>query len=199
MEGVCTMWLSELGTFALLWGLKIPSITETDILWYDLRESVGYFCCSTCIFSPLCFWLCLPCIMNYQLCMTHGLTTANRHDHAWTGKWAPNISTLSRQMSLMRLRGERRQGDRGGHLYGTEGTWINYPTCSPLLNVSFMTNLRRTDCFILIWTCGAVLAVSRYCHFSKLSPIQNETHKNENVVLFCCHVVLENDVCWAAW
>ena len=32
MEGVCTMWLSELGTFAMFWDLKIQFITETDIL-----------------------------------------------------------------------------------------------------------------------------------------------------------------------
>ena len=32
MEGVCKMWLSELGTFAMFWDLKIQFITETDIL-----------------------------------------------------------------------------------------------------------------------------------------------------------------------
>ena len=101
--------------------------------------------------SPSVLWPCLPCIMNYQLCMTHDLATANRHDHAWTDKWAPNISTLSRQMSLMRLRGERRQHGRTGHLYGTKGTWKNYPTCFALLDVGIMTILRRTDNYILIW------------------------------------------------
>ena len=87
----------------------------------------------------------------------------------------------------------------GKHLYGTEGTWINCPTCFPLLNVGFMAILRRTDCFVLIWTCIAVLADHRQRSFSKLSRLQNETHKNRNVVLFCCHVVSRNDVCWAAW
>ena len=38
MERVCTVLLSELGTFAMFWGLKITSMTKTDILWYDLRE-----------------------------------------------------------------------------------------------------------------------------------------------------------------
>ena len=32
MESVCTMWLSELGTFAMFCDLKIYSITKTDIL-----------------------------------------------------------------------------------------------------------------------------------------------------------------------
>ena len=125
--------------------------------------------------------------------MPHDLATANRHDHAWTENWAPNIWMLCTTLSPMRLWYTHRQGDRRDHLYGTEGTWINCPTCFTLLNVGFMTILRRTDCFILIWTCNAVLAVSRDCHFSKLSPIQNKTHKNKNVVLFYCHVVLRND------
>ena len=125
------------------------------------------------------------CIMTYPLCMPHDLATANRHDHAWTENWAPNIWMLCTTLSPMRPWYAHRQGDRRDHLYGTEGTWINCPTCFPLLNVGFMTILRRTDCFILIWTCNAVLAVSRDCHFSKLSPIQNKTHKNKNVVLFC--------------
>ena len=55
----------------------------------------------------------------------------------------------------------------------------NSPTCCALLNVGFMAILRRTDCFILIWTCNAVLAVSRNCHFSKLSRLQNETDKKQ--------------------
>ena len=52
-----------------------------------------------------------------------------------------------------------------------------------------MAILRRADYFILIWTCSAVLPVSRYCHFSKLSPIQNKTHKKQErsfVLLPCC-------------
>ena len=150
-------------------------MTETDILWYDLCDYVCWFWCNAHIFSPSLLWASLTSIMNYPLCMTHNLATVNRYDHAWTDKWAKNISTLSRQMSLMRPWYAHRQGDRRGHLYGTEGTWINYPTCFPLLNVGFMTILRRTDCFILIWTCSAVLTDHRQLSFSKLSQLQNET------------------------
>ena len=108
------------------------------------------------MFPPLVLWPCLPCIMNYQLCMTHDLATANRHDHAWTDKWAQNISTLSRPMSLIRLCGEHPQLRSEGHLYGTKGTWKNYPTCFALLDVGFKTILRRTDNYILIWACNPV-------------------------------------------
>ena len=139
------------------------------------------------------------CIMTYPLCMPHDLATANRHDHAWTENWAPNIWMLCTALSPMRPRYQHRQGDRRNHLYGTEGTWINCPTCFPLLNVGFMTILRRTDCFILIWTCIAVLADHRQLSFSKLSRLQNKTHKKQERSFVLLHVVLENDVCWAAW
>jgi hypothetical protein len=79
-----TMRLSELEAFAMFWDLKNYSVIETDNLWYDLREYMCYFLCSACVFSPLLPWLCLTCIMNYPLCMTHGLATAYYHDHAWT-------------------------------------------------------------------------------------------------------------------
>ena len=39
----CTMWLSELKTSAIFWDLRIYSMIETDILWYDLREYMCYF------------------------------------------------------------------------------------------------------------------------------------------------------------
>ena len=94
--------------------------------------------------------------MNYPLCMIHDLATANLHDHAWTDGWAQNICTLSKPMSLMRLRDEHRQHCRRDHLYGTKGTWKNYPTCFALLDVGFMTILRRTDNYILIWACNPV-------------------------------------------
>ena len=115
-----------------------------------------YFYCSACISPHSCFWLCLPCIMNYQLCMTHGLTTANRHDHAWSDKWAQNISTLSRQMSLMRLWCDHQDLGWRGHLYETKGTWKNSPTCCTLLNVGFMIVLRRAGWYVLIWARKAV-------------------------------------------
>ena len=129
--------------------------------------------------------------------MPHDLATANRHDHAWTENWAPNIWMLCTTLSPMRPWYAHRRGDRRDHLYGTEGTWINCPTCFTLLNVGFMTILRRTDCFILIWTCNAVLAVSRDCHFSKLSPIQNKTHKNKNVVCFTAMLFFETMPLWS--
>ena len=87
MEGVCTMWLSELGTFAMFWGLKTHSITETDILWYDLREYVCWFWHNARIISPSVLWPSLTPIMDYPLYMPHDLATANRHDHAWTENW----------------------------------------------------------------------------------------------------------------
>ena len=139
------------------------------------------------------------CIMTYPLCMPHDLATANRHDHAWTENWAPNIWMLCTVLSPMRPRYQHRQGDRRNHLYGTEGTWINCPTCFPLLNVGFMAILRRTDCFILIWTCIAVLADHRQRSFSKLSWLQNKTHKKERSFCFAAMFVSRNAVCWAAW
>ena len=69
MEGVCTMWLSELGTFAMFWGLKNPSITETDILWYDLRDYVSCSWCNACIFSPFVPWPCFT--LHYELVTMH--------------------------------------------------------------------------------------------------------------------------------
>ena len=143
MEGVCTMWLSELGTFAVIWDLKIHSITETDILWYDVREYVRWFWCNARIFSLSVRWLSLTSIVNYPLCMTHDLATANRHDHAWTENWARNICTLRKPLSLMRPWYAHRQGDRRGNLCGTKGTWTNYLTCSVVQNVGFMIVLRR--------------------------------------------------------
>jgi len=141
----------------MFWDQKNYSMIETVILWYDLREYICCFLCSACIFFPLVTWPYLPCIMNYQLCMTHDLATANRHDHAWTDEWAQNISTLSRPMSLMRLRDEHWQARSEGHLYEMKGTWKNYPTCFSLLDVGFMFILRRTDNSIIIWACRAVL------------------------------------------
>ena len=40
MGSLYTMWLSELGTFEMFWDLKIYSITDTGILWYDLHGYV---------------------------------------------------------------------------------------------------------------------------------------------------------------
>ena len=60
-----------------------------------------------------------------------------------------------------------------------------------LTECGFMTILRRTDCFILIWTCSAVLTDHQQLSFSKLSRLQNETRKNKNVVLFATMLCLE--------
>ena len=142
VDCIQTMWLPELTTFAIFWDLKIYSMIETDILWYGLREHVSCCYCGACISFSIAVSPCLPCIMNYQLCMTHDLATANHHDHAWTAKWAQNIFTLSMPMSPMRLRYDNRQHGRRGHLYETKGTWKNYPTCFALLDVGFMIVLR---------------------------------------------------------
>ena len=56
-----------------------------------------------------------------------------------------------------------------------------------------MTILRGTDCFILIWTCSAVLTEPHNFHFQIVPASKRNPHKNQNVVLSCCHVVLEND------
>ena len=157
MGSLHTMWLSELRTFAMFWDLKIYSITETDILWYDLHEYVCYYSWNLPISSLLLSWLCLHCIMNYPLCMTHDFATANHYDHAWTAKWAQNICKLNMLMSLMPLRCDGRQHGRRGRLYATKVKWKIYPTSCALLDVGFMFILRRTDIFILIWACTAVL------------------------------------------
>ena len=143
MGSLYTMWLSELGTFAMFWDLKIYSITETDILWYDLHEYVCYYSCDLCISPPFLPWLCLLCIMNYPLCMTHDFATANHYDHAWTAKWAQNICKLSMLMFLMQLRCDGRQHGRRGRLYATKVKWKNYLACFPLLGMGLMIVLRR--------------------------------------------------------
>ena len=142
MERVCTMWLSELGTFAMFWALKIQSITEADILWYDLREYVCWFWCNARIFSLSVLWLSLTSITNYPLCMTHDLATANRHDHAWTETWAQNICMLHEPLSLMRPWYAHRQGARRGSLYATKVKWKTYLTCFAFLDMGFKIVLR---------------------------------------------------------
>ena len=148
-----------------------------------------YFYCSACISPKSCFWICLPCIMNYQLCMTHGLTTANRHDHAWTEKWAHNICKLSMPMSIVRLLSNPREHRQRSRLYKLYGTCKNYPPQHALLNVGFMTILRRTDYLILKWMSSAVLAVHCNCHFQncpsfKTKPAQKQ--ERSFVLLPCC-------------
>ena len=141
------------------------------------------------MFSPLVLWPCLPCIMNYQLCMTHDSATVNHHDCAWTEKWAHNIRKSSMPMSLVRLHSDPRERGWMDRLYRMYGTYKNYPPWHALLNVGFMTILRRTDCFILIWTCRAVLTEHRNCHFQncpsfKTKPAQKQ--ERSFVLLPCC-------------
>ena len=168
MDSLYTMRLSELGIFAMFCGLKNHSITETDILWYDLRDYLCWFWCNARIFSPSVPWPSLTSIMNYPLCMTHDLATAYHYDHAWTAKWAQNICTLSMLMSPMRLRNDNRQHGRRGHLYETKGAWKKYPSCFALLDVGFMIVLRRTDRCVLIWACSAVLTNQQLSSFRTL-------------------------------
>ena len=145
-------------------------------------------------------WPSLTSIMNYPLCMTHDLTTAYHHDHAWTENWAHNICKLSMPMSIVRLLSNPREHRQMSRFYKLYGTCKNYPPQHALLTVGFMTILRRTDCFILIWTCSAVLPDHRNCHFQTLSQLQNETHKKQgrNLILlpWTC---ARNDACEAVW
>ena len=157
MGSLYTMWLSELGTFAMFWDLKIYSITESYVLWYDLHGYVCYYSWNLPISSLLLPWLCLHCIMNYPLCMTHDFATANHYDHAWTAKWAPNICKLSMPMFPMQLRCDGRQHDRRGRLYATKVKWKIYLTCFALLDIGFMIVLMWADWYVLIWAFSAVL------------------------------------------
>jgi len=191
VESIHTPRLFRIRHIKLFWWLKNVSITKTDILWYDFRE---YICCylrDLCISSPLLLWPSLTSIMNQQICMTHDLATAYRHDHAWTDEWTQNTSMLSRQMSLARLRGERRQHGRTGRLYGTWGAWKNSSTCYALLNVGSIAILRRTHVYVLIWSCNPALPNSQTVIFQKRLELQNETHTKQQRSLFCCMFVLE--------
>ena len=126
--------------------------------------------------------------MNYPLCMTHDLATANHHDHAWTENWAHDICKLSMPISIVRLLSNPREHRQRSRLYNMYGTCKNYPPQHALLDVGFMTILRRTDYFILKWTCSAVLAVHRNCHFQIVPASKRNPHKQERsfILLQCC-------------
>ena len=94
-------------------------------------------------------------------------------------------------MSLVRLHSDPREHGWRGRLYRMYGTYKNYPPRHALLDVGFMTILRRTDCFILIWACIAVLADHRDCHFQNCPKLQNGTRTKKNVVLFAAMLCLE--------
>ena len=89
--------------------------------------------------------------------MPHDLTTANRHDHTRTENWAQNICTLEHANIPMELRYKGRQHERGDCLHTTKVKCKIYQTCCALLDVGFVFILKRTDIFILIWACTAVL------------------------------------------
>jgi hypothetical protein len=83
-------------------------------------------------------------------------------------------------MSLVRLQFDPREHGWRDRLYRMCGTYKNYPPEQALLDVGFMTIFRRTDCFILIWACIAVLAEPQNCHFQncpsfKTKPAQKIT------------------------
>ncbi len=94
-------------------------------------------------------------------------------------------------MSLVRLPSNPREHRQRGRLYRMYGTCKNYPPQHALLNVGFMTILRRTDCFILIWTCRAVLTEHRNCHFQIVPASKRNPHKNKNVVCLAAMLCLE--------
>ena len=94
---------------------------------------------------------------KYPLCMPHDLTTANRHDHTRTENWAQNICTSEHANIPMELRYEGRQHERRDCLHTTKVKCKIYQTCCALLDVGFVFILKRTDIFILIWACTAVL------------------------------------------
>ena len=149
--------LSEIWTHASVTMMKIYCMYMTSILWYDLREYVCYCSCG-CVYPLHCSPdPVLLCIMNYLLCMTHGLATAHLHDCAWTAIWAENICTSEHANVTMKLRCDGRQHGRRGSLHTTKVKWKIYPTSCTLLDVGFVFILRRTDIFILIWACTAVL------------------------------------------
>ena len=95
-------------------------------------------------------------------------------------------------MSLVRLLFDPREHRRRGRLSRMYGTYKTYLPQHALLNVGFMTILRRTDCFVLIRACGAVLTEPHNCHFQIVPASKRNPHKNKNAVLSCCHVGLEN-------
>ena len=105
-------------------------------------------------------------------------------------------------MPLVRLLFDPREHRRRGRLYRMYGTYKNYPPQHALLNVGFMTILRRTDCFISIWTCSAVLTEPRNCHFQIVLASKQNPNKNKNAFCLAAMLCLENDACdayEAAW
>ena len=125
--------------------------------------------------------------------MPHDLTTANRHDHAWTENWAQNICTSEHANVPMELRYEGRQHERRDCLYTTKVKWKIYQTSCTLLDVGFVFILRRTDIFILIWACTAVLTNSTTVIFQIIQALK----QNYRVVLaFAAMLSLNGATLW---
>ena len=80
-------------------------------------------------------------------------------------------------MSIVRLLSNPREHRQRGRLYRMHGTYKNYPPWHALLNVGFMTILRRTDCFILMLACSAVLTEPRNCHFQIVPASKQNPNK----------------------
>ena len=98
-------------------------------------------------------------------------------------------------MFIVRLLSNPRKNRQTGHLYRMYGTCKNYPPQHALLNVGFMTNLRRTYCFILIWTCIPVLTEHRNCHFQNCLSFKTKPAQKQEGSFVLYHVVPRNDAC----
>ena len=108
--------------------------------------------------SPLLTWPCLPCIMNYILCMTHDLTTAIimiMHELLNGLKTSVHWACQCPTCGCVTTIDNTVEGVTSS--YGTVGTWKNYPTCFALLDVGVMIVLRRANRYVLIWACSAEL------------------------------------------
>ena len=128
--------------------------------------------------------------------MPHDLTTANRHDHAWTENWAQNICTSEHANVPIKLWCDGRQHGRRGCLCTTKVKWKFYPTSCTLLDVGFVFILRSTDIFIIIWACTAVLPNITTAIFQIIQDLK----QNYCVVLaFAGHVVSMLFSKWCLW
>ena len=114
------------------------------------------------------YWLIWPWCWHYW--PDHVLPSVLNTCRAWPMTWPLHISMIMHEllnklktsvhwsmlMSPIKPRYDHLQHGWSGHLYGTNGTWKNYPTCCALLDVGLMFILRRTDYSILIWACSPV-------------------------------------------
>ena len=127
--------------------------------------------------------------------MPHDLTTANRHDHTRTKNWAQNICTLEHANIPMELRCEGRQHERRDCLYTTKVKCKIYQTCCALLDVGFVFILKRTDIFILIWACTAVLLNSTTVIFQIIQAFKQNYFTHWAFLPCCSRTMLRNVAC----